>query len=166
VARNGFAGAFANLGLGSFVGRDLDSVIAAVNDAICPAGSDLEEVAAREATSEALQDVFAEVIKAGADINRLDAMDASSVARAVEVMVASYIYNRWLGELGIKIEEKAVSPQQAIKVEQRMKEFITDAVKIDLQQKDPLKVDWRGAEGQTFIGRIYNDAYAVIGGER
>ncbi len=93
-------------------------------------------------------------------------MTAADVGKAVEAMVASYIYNRWLGDLGVKIEEKAVSPQQAVRVEQRMREFIRDAVRLDLQQKDPLKVDWRGAEGKGLIDRIYGDAYAVIGGER
>ncbi len=81
-------------------------------------------------------------------------------------MVASYIYNRWLGDLGVKIEEKAISPQEAVRVERRMKDFIRDAVKLDLQRKDPLKIDWRGTEGKDLINRIYNDAYAVVGGER
>jgi hypothetical protein len=166
VARNGFADAFANLGLGTLVGRDLDSVIAAVTDALCPAGADREEVAAREASTEALEEVFADTIKAGGDMSQLDAMTAAGVGMAIEAMVASYIYNRWLVDLGVKIEEKAISPHQAVLVEKRMKEFIRDAVKLDLQQKDPLKVDWRGTEGKNFMGQIYSDAYAVIGGER
>ena len=166
VARGGLADAFTNLGLGSVVGRDLDSVIAAVTDAICPAGADREEVAAREASTEALEEVFADIIKTGADMGQLDAMTAIGVAKAVETMVAGYIYNRWLGDLGVKIEEKAISPEQAVRVEQRMKDFIRDAVKLDLQQKDPLKVDWRGKEGKELMDQIYRDAYAVIGGER
>ena len=166
VARNGFADAFTNLGLGSVVGRDLDSVIAAVTDVVCPAGADREEVAAREASTEALEEVFADIIRTGADISQLDAMTAAGVGKAIEAMVTSYIYNRWLGDLGVKIEEKAISPQQAVRVERRMKDFIRDAVKLDLQQKDPLKVDWRGAEGKDLMGRIYSDAYAVIGGEQ
>jgi hypothetical protein len=140
--------------------------MSAVADAICPAGADREEVAAREATSEALEVVFAQVITTGADIDQFDAMTADGVRTAIEAMIASYIYNRWLGDLGVKIEEKAMSPQQAVRVEQRMKEFIRDAVKLDLQQRDPLRVDWRGAEGQQLIERIYDDAFAVIGGER
>lgn len=166
IARNGFANAFANLGLGSVVGRDLDNVIAAVTDAICPAGADREEVAAREASTEALEEAFANTIRTGADVSQLDAMTADGVVKAVEAMVAGYIYNRWLGDLGIKIEEKAISPQQAVCVEKRMKDFIRDAVKLDLQQKDPLKMDWRGSEGKTLMDRIYRDAYAVIGGEQ
>jgi len=67
--------------------------------------------------------------------------------------------------LGIKIEEKAISPREAVCVEKRMKDFIRDAVKLDLQEKDPLKVDWRGSEGKSLMDRIYRDAYAVIGGE-
>jgi len=166
VARGGFADAFANLGLGSVVGRDLDSVIAAVTDAVCPPGADREEVAVREASTEALEEVFADTIRTGGDVSQLDAMTAAGVAKAVEAMVAGYIYNRWLGDLGVKIEEKAISPQQAVCVEKRMKDFIRDAVKLDLQQKDPLKVDWRGSEGKNLMDRIYHDAYAVIGGER
>jgi len=166
VSRNGFAEAFKNLGLGSLVGLDLDSVIAALTDAVCPAGADREEVAAREASTEALEEVFANTIRAGADASQLDAMTAADVGKAVEAMVASYIYNRWLGDLGVKIEEKAISPQEAVLVERRMKDFIRDAVKLDLQQKDPLKIDWRGTEGKDLINRIYNDAYAVVGGER
>ena len=166
VAGKGFADAFANLGLGSVVGRDLDSVIAAVTDSICPAGADREEVAAREASTEALEEVFGDIIKTGADVSQLDAMTAAGVEKAIEAMVSSYIYNRWLGDLGVKIEEKAISPQQAVRAEKRMKDFIRDAVKLDLQQKDPLKVDWRGTEGKNLMDRIYRDAYAVIGGER
>ena len=166
VANRGFADAFANLGLGSVVGRDLDSVIAAVTDAVCPAGADREDVAAREASTEALEEVFADIISAGADVSQLDAMTAIGVGKAIEAMVASYIYNRWLGDLGVKIEEKAISPEQAVRVEKRMKEFIRDAVKLDLQEKDPLKVDWRGTEGRDLMARVYSDAYAVIGGER
>jgi len=165
AAKGGVADAFAKLGLGSIIGRDLDSVIAAIADAVCPAGADREEVAAREATAEALEEVFAGVISSGTDPTQLDSMDAASVGRALEAMVASYIYNRWLGDLAAKIEEKAMSPQQAVKVERRMKEFIRDAVKLDFQQRDPLSIKWNGAEGRAFIGRIYGDAFAVIGGE-
>ena len=166
VARGGLADAFEKLGLGSIVGRDLDSVVAAIADAVCPEGADREEIAAREATSEALEEVFSDVINSGADPAQLDAMTAAGVGKAVEAMVASYIYNRWLGDLGAKIEEKAISPQQAVRVEHRMKEFIRDAVKLDLAQRDPLSIDWRGAEGRDLMGRIYTDAFAVIGGEK
>jgi molybdopterin-biosynthesis enzyme MoeA-like protein len=160
------AAAFANLGLGDIVGRDVDSVIAAIADAICPVGADREEVAAREATAEALEVVFSDVILAGGAPSTIDAMTAEAVSKAVEAMVASYIYNRWLGDLGVKIEEKAISPTQAVQTESRMREFIRDAVKLDLQQKDPLKIDWRGAEGKDLMGKIYSDAFSVIGGER
>jgi hypothetical protein len=166
VARGGFADAFSKLGLGSIVGRDLDSVIAAVADALCPTAAGREDAAAREATAEALEEVFADVISSGADPTQLDAMTAEGVGKAVEAMVASYIYNRWLGDLGAKLEEKPISPQAAVRVEHRMREFIRDAVEIDLQQRDPLTIDWRGAEGQGIMDRIYCDAFAVIGGEQ
>lgn len=166
VARGGVADALSKLGLGSVIGRDLDSVIAAVADAVCPTAAGREDVAAREATAEALEEVFAGAIGDGGDLMQLDSMTPEGVGRAVESMVASYIYNRWLGDLGAKIEEKAISPQAAVRVERRMREFIRDAVKIDLQARDPLTIDWRGAEGRTMMERIYREAFVVIGGEQ
>jgi hypothetical protein len=166
VASRGFAAAFTNLGLASIVGRDLNSVIAVIQDAICPEGAIREQVAAREAGANALEIVFAEVIDAGAGLEQLNSLTADDVVMAIGTMVASYIYNRWLGDLGVKIEEKAISPQQAVGMERRMKGFIRDAVKIDLAQRDPLRIDWRGREGREVIERIYSDAFAVIGGER
>lgn len=164
VGNRGLATALANLGLGSLVGRDLESVIAAVNDAICPAGADRQDAAVREAGTDTLQLLFTEVIEAGGDINQLNSMSPEAVGRAIEAMVASFIYNRWLAELGIKIETKAIAADKAVRTEQRMKAFIQDAVKYDISQKDALKIDWKGSEGQSMIDRIFQDAYAVIGG--
>lgn len=163
VSRNGLDAAVRQLGLGSVIGSDVDSVIAAIADAVCPEGASREEAAAREATAEALEEVFADVITADGDLTKLDAMTAATVAKAITTLVTSYIYNRWLNDLGAKIESKAITSQQAVRVEKRMRQFIRDAVKLDLRDRDPLKIDWRAQEGRSFMEQIYRDAFNMIG---
>jgi hypothetical protein len=84
------------------------------------------------------------------------------VQNAVEEFVAGYIYKRWLQELGSRIENKAVSESEAIKLETEVKFYVRDSVKLELDSKDPLLIDWNGAEGEQIIDSLYEEAYSLI----
>jgi hypothetical protein len=64
------------------------------------------------------------------------------------------------------LEEKAVTAAQAVKLERDMESYIRDTVKLDLRDKDPLTMQWDGAEGSAFVDRIYEEAYSILGGPR
>ena len=77
--------------------------------------------------------------------------------------VASYVYQRWLFDLSQRIEQHAVSESDAIKLERDVKAFVKGLVKLKLDGKQALQLDWKGAQGKKFVQDIYEAAYKLLG---
>ncbi|OWY71558.1 hypothetical protein B7486_07675 [cyanobacterium TDX16] len=165
AAGKGLNAAFATIGLTGFAGRDVNEVLAAIGNAIAPDGATKEEVAARQALNDTLEHLYERFLDEGRDLTALEAMAPTDVTSAMAFYLEAYIYNRWLGDLGVKIEERAVSPSEAVSLEREMRQFIHETVTLDMRAVNPLTLDWRGQAGQQFIDNIYRDAYSLFGGE-
>jgi hypothetical protein len=166
VSNRGVGPALESLGLGQFVGRDAHEVFAAIIDALAPEGADLEQSATRDAIEQTLAGLFEQYVGLDGSVTALEAMTPDAIRAAVEASVVASIFNRWLGDLERSLEEKAVTAAQAVKLERDMQLYIRDTVKLDLTDKDPLTMHWHGAEGSTFVERIYQEAYSILGGSR
>lgn len=165
AASRGFDAALAGIGLTRIVGRDVTEVLAAIVNALSPDGVTKEEVAARRAVSDTLKGLYEQLIDDGRDLSALESMSREDAAAAIVTCVESYIFNRWLGDLGIKIEEQAISASEAVILEREIKDFIHATVTLDLTRVDVLTLDWQGGQGQRFVENIYRDAYTLFGGE-
>jgi hypothetical protein len=97
-------------------------------------------------------------------IEALNAMTAADVADTVELSVSAYVYQRWLFDLSLKIEEHAVSEAEAVRLERDVKTFVKGLVKLKLNDTKALDLDWKGAAGKTFTQEIYEAAYRLLGG--
>lgn len=165
VRNRGFPGALERLGLGSVVGRDSNVVFAAVLNAICPEGSSREEVATREAVSETLSELFGEfVAKDPTGAGLVEAMTADAIKEAIEASIVAAAFNRWLGDLSRRLEEKAVSAAEAVRLERDIRQYMEDTVHLDLTAVDPLAMNWE-ANAPTLIDGLYEDAYRMLAGE-
>lgn len=165
VRNRGFPGALERLGLGSVVGRDSNVVFAAVLNAICPEGSSREEVATREAVSETLSALFGEfVAKDPTGAGLVEAMTADAIKEAIEASIVAAAFNRWLGDLSRRLEEKAVSAAEAVRLERDIRQYMEDTVHLDLTAVDPLAMNWE-ANAPTLIDGLYEDAYRMLEGE-
>jgi len=164
VASSGLEATLRTLRLAAFVGKDAESVFAAVINAICPDGTSREDVAARESVNEALWQLYGELIPEDGSLAALDSLTDEQVQATILASVTAYIYRRWLGDLGIKIEQKAVSAKDAVKLERQMKTYIRDSVKLELGDRRALTVDWKGKEGRALVEKIYQEAFSLIGG--
>ena len=166
VSTGGVSAALESLGLGRFVGRDAETVFAAIADALAPEGTDREQVATREAINDTLAYLYEEYVLPDGDLAGLEAMTPESIREAIEASVTASIFHRWLGDLERRLEEKAVSAPEAIRLERDIEAHIRDTIHLDLQGKDPLRVDWSGAEGQAFVQHIYEEAYSILEAQR
>jgi hypothetical protein len=162
VATLGVDEAVRALPLEHIVGQPAEAVLAAIADILAPDGATLEEAASRQMVEEVFIYLYERYGLEEGGLARLDAMDGDGVREALCVSVASYIYQRWLQELGDRIEQRAMSPRDAFRLERQVKDYVNDAVRFDLSQCDVLVVSWGGPEGQQIIGRIYADAYALL----
>lgn len=166
VATRGISDALRELGLSAYEGRDADTVFAAIANALAPAGESREAAAARQATNQALDQLYGTFVSETGDVSRLEAMTRQDVVDAIQASVSGFIFNRWVSELGIKVEQRTVTPAQAVQFERDMRLYVNETVRLDFTRIDPLKLDWKGAPGQAFVDRIYAEAYAVVGGEK
>lgn len=163
VVNRGVEQAATAIGVGNLLGQPVETVLAAILNAIAPEGATADDVTARRADADALAALFDELKVQDGGVAKLNSMDAVSVASAIQASVASYIYHRWLLDLGKRLEERAVTPKHAVKLERDVKQHVKNLVKINLSGKDVLRVDWRGSEGRQFTQQIYEEAYELLG---
>ncbi len=150
------------IGLSDVVGQPFDYVLSRLVDALAPAGSTKEEAAARRATIEVLEFLYENVIGGGGDFSALEQMNEETVEEAVSRSVSGYIYNRWLDELGLSIEKGTVNEATAVLLEWEVKEYVESCVKLELNSRSVIEVDWSGREGRQIIDRVYRDAYSLL----
>ena len=162
VANRGGEAASRALGLAKALGKGSDALFAALVDALAPPGNELEQAAARRAVEESIEHLYAKFELEDGDINKLDALDADGIKEALGVSVCSYIYHRWLQELGKSIQTQAITPRDAVRLEREVRAYVREAVKLDFKQIDVLTVRWNEEEGRKIVNRIYMDAYAFL----
>lgn len=164
VAARGFTEAARALGLQNIVGQKVDAVLAAVINAIAPAGTSNDDAIARRAASETLRELFEKHGVEESGLDALNAMTPADVTDTIEISVAGYVYQRWLFDLSQRIEQNAVSEAEAIRLERDVKTFVAGLVKLKLDGKQALQLDWKGADGKKFVQEIYEAAYKLLGG--
>lgn len=165
VRNRGFGPAMERLGLGTFVGRSAHTVFAAILDAIAPEGKTREEVATREAISETLAGLFGTFVTDDPSGAFVDAMTAEAINSAIQASIVAAAFNRFTGDLARQLEEKAISPAEALRIERDIHQYMVDTVQLDFTGKDPLTMDWETVGG-AMIDTLYEDAYRMIGGEQ
>jgi hypothetical protein len=162
VSTHGIEAAVKELGLASVVGKNVDVVFALIANVLAPSGATLEEAAARKAVDEALWLLYTQFSLDDGDINKLDALDAAGVREAIETSVAGYIYHRWLQELGKRIVDNTFSAHEAVRLEDQVKKYVQETVKLDFRGMDVLTINWREMHTQQIVERIYMDAYSLL----
>lgn len=154
-----------DIGLSHVVGQNVERVMAAILDFIAPDTATREDSIIRESVCNTLEYLYEKYDLSDGDITNLDRMNAPDIKEAFENAISSYIYNRWLAELGIAIEKKSISPNEAVSLEREMKTYVYDSVKIDLQEIDILNFNWQSNLGERFIEQKFQEAYDLIEGE-
>ena len=99
----------------------------------------------------------------GNDLSELDSLDNDQVKRYLELYVSSYIYERWLHELGIKIEGNMnLSTREVVELELEIKEWISSQVQNIMADVDINSDDFLSNRGQEIIDEVFQDAYQMI----
>lgn len=162
VATRGIADALDSIGLRDILGSPIESVLAAIINKLAPSGAGLDEAAARKAVDLSILSIFEEYGVEADGLNRLDEMDAAAVENAFQTIVSEYNFQRWMLELGKRVEEGAVSAGEAVRLEAIAKECIIEATQLDLRGYNVLATDWCTAESQRIINDIFAQAYVFL----
>ena len=162
IANQGIERTLERFGLSDCLGKSAEYTLTKIADLVSPSGATNEDAAAREAIIDAMSFVYDNFELNDKDITELDSISKSDFELVIKEYVSSYIFNRWLHELGLKFEEKAASTSELIEIEKEAKEYIREAVKLDLGKIDLLKVDFNSGNGKRIMNKIFDVAYILI----
>jgi len=162
ISRAGVVEALRSAGLERAVGEDAHTAFAMVVNAIAPSGATLDEAAARGAVSEVLWGLYERVLADGGGIAALEALGPADVVDLIRESIVAYLYYRWLQELGLRIEMKAVTPDRAVEMEQDIRDYLDARIDLTISEDELLTTDWGGAEGRRLITALYQEAYSML----
>ncbi len=163
VVRDGVTTAATAIGLGNYVGRDAEFVLASFVDLLAPAGALLEDAAARKALIDTTFEMFDRFNVQENGLEALNAFDVEGMKEIVCLYVTNYVYERFLMEMSYCIERGTLTEAEANALTDQGKEFVEGEVRFDLSGIDVLSLDWVGDEGQRFVRSIYERAYSLLG---
>ncbi len=161
TAQGGIVQGLKSIGLDYLVGKDVDTVFSGIVNAIADNGEDFDKSIARQALEDALSTFYERCLE-DQNFDSLEHLAPDEIKEAIEEFVSSYIYRRWLQELGKCIERKTVSEDEAIRLEIEVKIYVRDLVNLKLNEQSPLSIDWNGEEGQKIIDSLFEEAYILI----
>ncbi|MBX3177739.1 MAG: hypothetical protein KF886_10285 [Candidatus Hydrogenedentes bacterium] len=144
------------------MGGDPHVAFAAIADALCPEGATADEAIARAAIVDALAVLWASYVEDTGDLTRLENLDAPAVQESIRTAVVSHVYRRWLFELGKRLESKAVSAEEAARLERDMKRYLDEEIRIDFGDQDLTRVEWDAHDGQSYIEDLFRRAYEIL----
>ena len=147
VAERGITPTLEELGLGDLVGKPRLEVISALADVFAGDGSSLEDAAARNAVIEVLNEVLPE-----GDVTELE-LDAAGVTEIISLQLAYWIYflqDTWIAD---RIAKRA-EPAEKERLDREIRSFLVNSVRLELEGRDVLAIQWRTAEGRVEFERI------------
>jgi hypothetical protein len=151
-----------SIGLGAHTGQPPEFLLAKIADSIAPVGATSDEAIAREAVMSTLDWLYTDIVDAGGDITAFETLTAVRIREVVIEYTSCYIYKKWVYELGIAIEKKAVSEQEAIKMEIDIREYIRVEVRTKFQDLTPQQLDLTNPNNQATIEYIFQLAYRTL----
>lgn len=162
VSENGFDETLRRFGLADLIGQPVEKVFASIVDLIAPSGATNEEADARAAVLEALETLYLQFELEDGNLAKLDSLGELDIQTALLDCCKAYIYEKWLQQLGIALEKKAFTPNEALAKEIEAKNFIKESVNYDFEGKSILSLDFSRGEGRLIIDNIFNEAYLIL----
>ena len=146
----------------SFVGQTVESFLAALVDFIAPAGNTNEDAVARRAVTETLCILFEELSVEEQGMDVLSHLDESMIGDTIEIYISSYIGDRLMEVLAVKLETRSDSTSDACRIEREVKEYISERVKLEFASRNLSNVRWLEAEGERIAQQLFTEGYELI----
>lgn len=148
LAGPGLTPTLESLGLQRLVGSDRFEVIEGLLDQIAGDGEALEEQAARTAACDVLDELFGD-----ADTyEQLEAtvLDTDGVLTILQTFLAAYVYALLAPALDERLNRLG-DPNLVRRREREMQEYTKAVVQLEINDVDPLTVDWNSGDGRKIL---------------
>jgi hypothetical protein len=158
----GFSEAVRSLGIDPFLGRSADALLVEIVDHLAPAGSTIEEAAAREAMVRSISEIFDQCDVSTDGVSGLDQLTPEDAQRVIQVTVANYIQQRILQDLFYRVEQTLIDVRRADQWCAEIREFVRALVVHDIGQLDLRRIEFASPAWRAIVNRLFLDAYSLI----
>lgn len=162
IRNDGLNKTYEKFGFGKISGDSVEQVFNNLAEVLSSGGGTDEETIARNAVIEALAKIYEDFDLGNNSIESLDNLTVEQTETYLEYYLTSYIYERWLQELGIKIEEKDINPADVVKAEKNAFDFIQSSVNLKFDDYNLTTFDYRSDTGKAIMDEIFIQAYSLI----
>jgi hypothetical protein len=145
-----------------FRGKSVESLFSELVNVIAGNSNSKEDIAAKNASMEALSELYYFLEQNEMDIRQLERMDENLIDKVMKTFVNSYLIERLLKDLQSRFEKYAEDISTAIAKENEVKEYITESVAVTLDQVRFNKLDYRNKNIDQIVEGIYKDCYEVL----
>ena len=148
-----------------YVGRNVNALLNALVDAVAPASNYDEEAVSRLAVADTLQALFEryEVVQRG--LEAFETLTPEAIVDTLKAYVTNYITRRLMSLLGQRLEQQAITPEDAYARERDVKEYVVERVKLEFVEINAPTVRWDSDQGQKIMEGIFEEAYSLLGSE-
>ncbi len=162
IRNDGLNKTYEKFGFGKISGDSVEHIFNNLAEVLSSGGGTDEETIARNAVVEALAKIYEDFDVENNSIEALDNLTEEQTETYLEYYLTSYIYERWLQELGIKIEEKDINPADVVKAEKNAFDFIQSSVNLKFDDYNLTTFDYRSDTGKAIMDEIFIQAYSLI----
>ncbi|MEH7302651.1 Qat anti-phage system associated protein QatB [Neobacillus drentensis] len=145
-----------------FHGKSVESLFSELVNVVAGNSNSKEDIAAKNASMEALSELYEFLVENAMDIRHLEKMDANLINKVMKTFVNSYLIERLLKDLQSRFEKYADDLSIAVAKENEVKEYITESVAVKLDQVRFNNLDYRSKNIDQIVEGIYRDCYEVL----
>lgn len=143
------------------VGKKASELLSILVDLVVPDNDDIESMVARNAAVEAFQKLFEIFDVDSKGLEALKNISLDNIKIVFQTYLSEYIFISLLNKVGQKLEK--MPSKDAKKCETWIKGYINSKVELDLSNVNFTTLDWKGADGKTFVQNIFQQSYTLIG---
>lgn len=156
VSSNGITEALKSLNLTSLVGRPIEEIFLGLSDYICPEGGSVDSGIAREAFIETIVDLATNGVT---DLNELN---IDQIQTVLELYATNAIEGRIYNEIGNNAIAFSATPQEALAIEQQLRDFIRNGVSDALSEVQDQIVNLSPNKILGFVDGVYERSFAIL----
>ncbi|MEE6185093.1 hypothetical protein [Bacillus pretiosus] len=145
-----------------YIGKDVQVLLSELVNIIAFDSSTKENIVAKNATIEAMSQMYEYIEENNMDINSLDSMNEEIFEELMGSFVSSYIFERMLNDLQSRFEKYAEGSQDALQKESEFKEYIKVSVELKLNEIQFNQINYNSPNINTIIEDLYRGCYEVL----
>jgi hypothetical protein len=157
LASEGLTPTLERLGLGHLVGQDRYEVLDGLLESLAGDGATLEDRAILAALCEAFEELFPDEAETYEELEATT-LDAAGVVALIERFVGRWVYDRMLPTLAEKFAH-ITEPEVVRRRDAELRERIVLLAQLELEDRDPLAIDWTGDEGRDILSGLVQAIY-------